>query len=136
MTEKFDFAGWLNKQMQVSGMEVLDLEVASGLSGTTIRGYLNGTMYPTMYSFNQTLDVFGKKFCIVDKDQNLVADDEKYDRVMKGQSCCMACTNEDPFHSCKECPYDTISVSMQDCRAVLCKETLEVLMEFFGALKP
>ena len=89
-----------------------------------------------MYSFNQILDAFGKKFSIVDKDTKLVCDDEKYDKVMKGQACCMKSTREDPFQECDKCPFNDISVVMQDCRAVLCQETLEVLMEFFGAMKP
>jgi len=136
MSNKFDFSSWLNNQLQVSGMDVLDLEVASGLSRPTISGYLKGTLYPSMYSFNQILDAFGKKFSIVDKDTKLVADDEKYEKVMKGQACCMKSTRDDPFQECDKCPYNDVSVVMQDCRSVLCQETLEVLMEFFGALKP
>ena len=136
MADKFDFSGWLKTQLQASGMDVLDLEVASGLSRPTIRGYIKGTLYPSMYSFNQILDAFGKKFSIIDKDTKLVCDDEKYEKVMKGQTCCMKSTGEDPFCGCSECPYDKISISVQDCRSVLCKETLEVLTEFFGALKP
>lgn len=136
MSDKFDFSSWLNNQMTASGMDVLDVEIASSLSRPTIRGYMNGTLYPTMYSFNQILDAFGKKFSIVDKDAKLVDEDEKYEKVIKGNVCCMASTGEDPFHSCDECPYNNVSVVMQDCRSVLCRETLEVLMEFFGALKP
>ena len=136
MSDKFDFSGWLNNQMAASGMDLLDVEIASGISKPTIRRYINGTLYPTMYSFSQILDAFGKKFSIVDKDAKLVDEDEKYEKVMKGNVCCMASTSDDPFQSCDGCPYNDISVSMQDCRSVLCRETLEVLMEFFGALKP
>ena len=49
------------------------------------------------------------------------------DDVIKGLECCAACTNEDPFQRCDECPYNSVSVSVQDCRAVLSRDALEVI---------
>lgn len=51
------------------------------------------------------------------------------EKVMKGLECCKECTNDDPFQRCDECPYNDISISVQDCRAVLSAETLELLKE-------
>ena len=53
-----------------------------------------------------------------------MADREK---VRKGLECCARCTNEEPFGGCDDCPYNEISISVQDCRAVLCKDALEVI---------
>ena len=52
---------------------------------------------------------------------------EKLQKVMDGLECCRKSTNEDPFQKCSECPYNDISISVQDCRAVLCEDALEVL---------
>lgn len=49
------------------------------------------------------------------------------DKVLKGLECCKDCTNEEPFAKCKECPYNEISVSVQDCRAVLSADALELM---------
>ena len=48
------------------------------------------------------------------------------ERVMKGLECCAACTNEDPFQRCDECPYNE-SISVQECRAVLSQEALHLI---------
>ena len=50
-------------------------------------------------------------------------------KVMKGLECCTECTNDDPFQRCDECPYNDISISVQDCRAVLSAEALELIKE-------
>jgi hypothetical protein len=47
--------------------------------------------------------------------------------LARGLECCKACTNEDPFQRCNECPYNDISISVQDCRAVLCADALEAI---------
>lgn len=49
------------------------------------------------------------------------------EKVKKGLECCARCTNDEPFAGCDECPYDEISISVQECRAVLCVEALEVI---------
>lgn len=49
------------------------------------------------------------------------------EELTRGLECCAACTNEDPFQRCGECPYNDISVSVQDCRAVLCEDALAVI---------
>ena len=56
--------------------------------------------------------------------ENEVIDLEK---VKKGLRCCMNSTVEDPFHMCQECPYNEVSVAVQDCRALLSAEALQVL---------
>ena len=55
-----------------------------------------------------------------------MADREK---VKKGLECCKASTNDDPFQGCSECPYNYISISVQDCRAVLSTDALSLLKE-------
>ena len=57
------------------------------------------------------------------------------EKVKKGLECCKASTNDDPFQGCSECPYNDISISVQDCRAVLSADALELLKEQ-KAVKP
>lgn len=49
---------------------------------------------------------------------------EKLEKVKKGLKCCMANTPDDPFQKCEECPYNEISIAVEDCRAVLSREAL------------
>ena len=49
------------------------------------------------------------------------------EKVTKGLECCRRSTGEDPFSGCDECPYNKISISMQDCRAVLCSDALDLI---------
>ena len=51
------------------------------------------------------------------------------EKVKKGLKCCKASTNDDPFQRCSECPYNDISISVQDCRAVLSEDALRLLKE-------
>ena len=51
------------------------------------------------------------------------------ENVKKGLECCKESTNDDPFYGCSECPYNYISISVQDCRAVLSADALELLKE-------
>ena len=51
------------------------------------------------------------------------------EKVKKGLECCKARTDEDPFPGCSECPYNYISISVQDCRSVLSADALELLKE-------
>ena len=57
---------------------------------------------------------------------------EKLEKVKKGLKCCMANTPDDPFQKCDECPYNEISIAVEDCRAVLSREALEVITEVTG----
>ena len=57
---------------------------------------------------------------------------EKLEKVKKGLKCCMANTPDDPFQKCEECPYNEISIAVEDCRAVLSRESLEVITEVTG----
>ena len=54
---------------------------------------------------------------------------EKQLKVITGLECCRKSTNQDPFQECKKCPYNEISISVQDCRAVLSADALELLKE-------
>ena len=54
---------------------------------------------------------------------------EKLLKVMEGLECCKESTNDDPFARCMECPYNDVGVSVQDCRAVLSADALELLKE-------
>ena len=51
------------------------------------------------------------------------------DKVKKGLECCKVSMNDDPFQGCSECPYNDISISVQECRAVLSADALELLKE-------
>ena len=51
------------------------------------------------------------------------------EKVKKGLECCKASTNDDPFQRCSECPYNDISISVQECRAVLSADAMELLKE-------
>ena len=48
------------------------------------------------------------------------------DKVRLGLKCCKeSMGDENPFEKCKECPYNEISIDVDDCRAVLCADALE-----------
>ena len=51
------------------------------------------------------------------------------EKVKKGLECCKASMNDDPFQRCSECPYNGISISVQECRAVLSADALDLLKE-------
>ena len=51
------------------------------------------------------------------------------EKIKKGLECCKASTNDDPFRGCSECPYNYISISVQECRAVLSADALAMLKE-------
>ena len=52
----------------------------------------------------------------------------KKEDVRKGLECCqVSMSEEDPFGKCQECPYNQVSVCVQDCRSVLCKDALELV---------
>jgi len=52
------------------------------------------------------------------------------EKVIKGFECCKACTNEEPFAKCDDCPYNEVSVSVQECRGVLSSDVLELLKKY------
>ena len=49
------------------------------------------------------------------------------EKTLKGLECCKKLSAEDPFSGCNECPYNEVSVAVEDCRAVLCADALEIL---------
>ena len=49
------------------------------------------------------------------------------EKVKKDLECCKECTEEDPFQRCGDCPYNEESIFIQDCRAVLSADALELL---------
>lgn len=51
-------------------------------------------------------------------------------KVMKGLECCKESTEDDPFQRCGDCPYGDISIFVQDCRAVLSEEALDILKTY------
>ena len=54
----------------------------------------------------------------------------KKEDVLKGLECCqVSMSEEDPFTKCEECPYNDLSVYVQDCRSHLCKDALELMKE-------
>lgn len=50
-------------------------------------------------------------------------------KVIEGLKCCKASTNLDPFQWCDKCPYNEVSVSVQECREELSKDSLELIQE-------
>lgn len=50
------------------------------------------------------------------------------DKVMDGLNrCAVSMRYEDAFEGCKGCPYDSISIVVQDCRSVLCQDAMDVI---------
>ena len=47
--------------------------------------------------------------------------------IIKGLECCQVIGID--LSSCDQCPYNSISINVADCRGVLCKDTLELLNE-------
>ena len=51
-------------------------------------------------------------------------------KVIKGLECCqISMDDKNPFEKCDECPYNHISVSVQDCRSILSVDCIELLKE-------
>ena len=52
------------------------------------------------------------------------------DKVIIGCKCCqISMSKNDPFAKCRACPYNHISISVQDCRSELSRDVLRVLRE-------
>ena len=52
----------------------------------------------------------------------------KPDKVVEGLKCCqVSMSDENPFGKCADCPYDAVSVSVQDCRSKLSADCLELI---------
>ena len=52
------------------------------------------------------------------------------DNIIQGLKCCqISMSDEEPFTKCHECPYNDVSICVQDCRSELCKDALELLKE-------
>lgn len=50
------------------------------------------------------------------------------DKVTRALECCsVAFNDEDPFARCADCPYNDESIIVDDCRAVLSRDALEVI---------
>ena len=48
-------------------------------------------------------------------------------KVLKGLECCRDSMTDNPYGRCGECPYNEVSLSVQECRSVLCKDALEAI---------
>lgn len=49
-------------------------------------------------------------------------------KIIKGLECCQASMREEePFAMCEECPYNDISLFVDCCRSVLCKDAVELM---------
>ena len=54
----------------------------------------------------------------------------KRTRVETGLECCQVSMGDDePFGKCGVCPYRDDGINVEDCRAVLCREALEVIRD-------
>ena len=50
------------------------------------------------------------------------------EKTKKGLECCqISMHDEEPFEKCQECPYNEISVYVQECRSALCMDALELI---------
>lgn len=55
-----------------------------------------------------------------------MADREK---VITALQCCqVSMGDDDPFGKCKDCPYNDESIYVEECRAVLSRDALEVIL--------
>lgn len=69
----------------------------------------------------------GRYVCIACESGGFRAPD--ISKVTKGLMCCsVAFNDDDPFARCAECPYDSESIIVDDCRAVLNRDALKVIM--------
>ena len=51
------------------------------------------------------------------------------EKVKKGLECChVSMGDDDPFGKCKDCPYNDESIYVEDCRAILSRDALEVIL--------
>lgn len=62
----FRFDLWLYNEMKKRGWNLFDLEYYSGVSRSSIEGYINKRRNPTLSSFARILAAFGKHIEIVD----------------------------------------------------------------------
>ena len=53
----------------------------------------------------------------------------EFERVQKGLECCAVLDSINGKDRCNECPYNKISINVDDCRRVLNKEALEILKD-------
>lgn len=51
------------------------------------------------------------------------------EKTIKGLECCKKLSAKDPFSGCDDCPYNEISVAVEDCRAVLCADALKIIQD-------
>lgn len=65
-TNTLPFGLWLLQEMVRNNMDKLDVEIATGISSTTIMNYIKGTTTPTLNNLEKILSVFGKHLEIVD----------------------------------------------------------------------
>lgn len=50
------------------------------------------------------------------------------DKIIKGLECCqISMSEEDPFAMCEDCPYKDISLFVDCCRSVMCKDAVELI---------
>lgn len=49
------------------------------------------------------------------------------EKVIIGLQCCRDSMNDNPYGRCGECPYNEVSLSVQECRSVLCADALAIL---------
>ena len=62
----FPFNLWLYCEMTKNGMDVLDVEIGTGITATTITNYLKGATTPTLNNLAKILALFDKHIEIVD----------------------------------------------------------------------
>lgn len=63
---KFRFDLWLYNEMKKRQWDSIDVEIASGISKSSIDAYTKGKQYPTLYSFAKIIEAFNKHIEIVD----------------------------------------------------------------------
>lgn len=61
----FRFDLWLYNEMKKRNWNYFDMEYYSGISRSSIEGYVNKRQNPTLYSFQRILAAFGKHIEIV-----------------------------------------------------------------------
>ena len=66
-SDEFSFAEWLENQLRETGMSQTELANAVGITKQMISGYVCGVKTPSFMTATDILNLFHKKFAVVDK---------------------------------------------------------------------
>lgn len=70
--DEFSFSEWLEVELKKSGMTQSQLARKVGVTQQSIGQYISGMRTPSIITANDVLNVFGKKFVVIDKKRSKV----------------------------------------------------------------